>query len=472
MNNGALNDDDVKKEKAATEDIELLELTDQRLIFKLDSLKTNGTLSRKYSEIYTGGVYALREQNRRENPDWMAQSANSFREILFILQRTEAKGFEILLNDHFAKSLTPQEVNEYRSYMTDLYGLFSDLTHHFSEVPDVTTKKYHIDKTLEIGINPLSKEDYFSAIKLYKEYLKLLVVTALDMHKKIDECITQKRQDKDLIRLFFDNSRDSKIYFLTQADESWLQWLWTNGFFIDLKKPSEDSTQYGYRMPEMDYLTRMAKKDPKTITAIINSIPVSKATFNPEVVDRFTWIAGELPGEHVKTLLPKILSENWPQLMAPFNRLGFEYQRLVVNLKAAKEYEGLIQLAQIMMSNRSKEELAGLGFGASSRIFYLNDITETGLFQTIIDPENQHKEKALEALLGIFAKVVTLGVDREEATYKEPEPFFLPEVNLFEHTINLDRHSYTKDDIENLIAVCKELVGELFKSKCGNEAVA
>ena len=223
-------------------------------------------------------------------------------------------------------------------------------------------------------------------------------------------------------------------------------------------------------MPEMDYLTRMAKKDPRTVAAIINSVPISKATFNPEVVDRFTWIAGELPGEHVKTLLPKMLSENWPQLMAPFNRPGFEYQRLVVNLKTAKEYEGLIQLAQIMMANRSKEELAGLGFGASGKIFYLNDITETGLFQTVIDPENPHREKLLEAFLGIFAKVIVLGGDRGDSAYDESEPFFLPDVDLFEHVISLDRHSYTRDDIENLIAVCKELVGELFKGTCGNEA--
>ncbi len=456
--------------QAPAEDVELFELSDPQLISKLDSLKTSEHLNKKYSEIYMGGVYALKEKNRRENPDWMAQSANSFREILYILKKTEAKEVELLLNEHFGKSLTPQEVNEYRSYMTSLYGLFSDLTHHFSGVPDIALQKYRIDKNLEIGVNPLTKEDYFAAIKLYKEYLKLFVITALDMHKKIDECIAQKKQDKDLVHIFFDNSKDSKIYFLSQADETWLQWLWTNCFFVDLKKPAEDPTQYGYRMPELDYLTKMASKDPKTVAAIINSIPVSQATFNPEVIDRFTWISGELSGEYVKTLVPKMIKENWSQLMAPFSRSGFTYERIVKSLKNAKEYEALIQLAEAMLANRSKEELDEIGFSASGKIFYLNDITETEIFQSLLDPENPHKEKTLEVFLGIFARVVCLGKDRQESAFAESEPFYLSDVDLFEHKLNLTRHSYSKDDIENVIAACIELVGELFTNRCEDEA--
>jgi len=467
-----MKDDIPTQNEIPKEDIELLELTDQNLISKLDSLKTKSTLNRKYSEIYNGGVYALREQNRHENPDWMAQSANSFREILFILQRTESKGFEILLNDHLAKSLTPQEVNEHRSYMTDLYGLFSDLTHHFSDVPDVTTKKYRIDKVLEIGINPLSKEDYFSAIKFYKKYLKLLVVTALDMHKKIDECIAQKHKEKDLIRLFFDNSRDSKIYFLTQADESWLQWLWTNGFFVDLKKPTEDITQFSYRLPELDYLVRMVEKEPKTVADIINSVPISKETFNPEVVDRFFWITGLLPIEQIKNLLPKILQENWIQLMSPYNRSGYEYKKMVEKINNSKDFETLNKLTEIILTNRTQEEILKIErFSISDKLFYLNDISETDIFDAITDTSNNKKEESLQVILGVLSKIVKLGREKEDYdVFAESEPFYLLDVDLFSLELDGSKRTHPREDIQNLVATAKILVQDIFSSASGNKS--
>lgn len=40
-------------------DVELIELIDQELIQKLDSLKVNKLIHKRYSEIYRGGIYAL-----------------------------------------------------------------------------------------------------------------------------------------------------------------------------------------------------------------------------------------------------------------------------------------------------------------------------------------------------------------------------------------------------------------------------
>jgi hypothetical protein len=455
------------------DDIELTELIDDELISKLDSLKVTGSLFKKYSEIYIGGVYALKAQNRKENPDWMSQSANSFREILYILQKIESKALEKLLNDYFKKSLTQDEINEYRSYLGNLYKLFNDLTHHFSEVPDLSTQVYTINKNVEIRINPLTKEDYFKAIGFYKEYLKLLVVTALEIHKKIDSCVSRGIKDKDLVKIFFENSRDSKVYFLSLIDETWLRWLWTNGFFVELKKPAEDITKYGYRLPEFEYLTRVAPKDPATIAEIINSISVSKETFNPEIVDRFLWITGLLPAEQIKTLLPKILRENWVQLMSPFHRSGFEYKQIAEKLKQAKDFEALNVFAQIALSTRTPEELGALEqYYVSDKLFYLSDITDTDIFEATIDPENDRKEESLKIFLEILSRIVRLGKDKDEAVFAEAEPFYLLDVDIFNLKLDASKRTHPREDIQNLVATLRLLLQSVFSSVSNNETEA
>lgn len=452
-----------------TEDIELRDFDDQVLITKLDSLKTSGKLDKKYSEIYKGGIYALRARNRRENPDWMSQSANSFREILYILQKIENDALEKILNDYFSKSHTPQEVSEYRSYLARLYQLFNDLTHHFSEVQDKATEKYLVDKNLEIGINPLTKEDYFRAIKLYKEYLKLLVATALDMHKKIDDCVTNNKRDVDLVKVFFDNSRDSKIYFLSLIDETWLQWLWTNGFFVCLKEPAEDHTKYGYKMPELDYLVRMAEKDPVTVAKIINTIPISQDTFNPEVIDRFQWIMGIIPVDQIKSLLSKLIKENWMQLMAPFHRSGYEYQRMVEKIVAAKDYQAMNLMAQAIVTLRSEEDLAKIErFSISDRLFYLSDISDTGIFAAILDPASTKKEESLKLFLSQLAQIVKLRKEKDYSIFDEDEPFYLPDVDLFNIELDVLRHSHSRSDLQNFVATCKKLIDSVFADMVGN----
>jgi len=469
-----MQDDLIKKQgvggESATEDIELRDFEDQSLVSKLNSLKTNGKLDKKYSEIYRGGVYALRTQNRLENPDWMSQSANSFREILYILQKTESGALEKILNDYFSKSFTPQEVNEYRSYLARLYQLFNDLTHHFSEVQDKATEKYLIDKNLEIGINPLTKEDYFKAIKFYKEYLKLLVATALDMHKKIDDCVMNNKRDVDLVKVFFANSRDSKIYFLSLIDETWLQWLWTNCFFVCLKEPSDDPTKYGYKMPELDYLVRMAEKDPVTVAKIINTIPVSQSTFNPEVVDRFQWIMGLLPVEQIKFLLPKVLKENWVQLMSAFHRSGYEYQKMMEKIVTSKDYEAMNLMAQMLLTLRPKEELAKIErFSISDKLFYLSDISDTGIFSAVLDPANTKKEESLKILSDQLSQIVRLGKEKDYSVFDEDEPFYLPDVDLFNIELDTLRHSHLRSDIQNFVATCKKLIDSVVSDMADND---
>lgn len=455
-----------------SKDVEITEFIDSGIISKLDLLKHSKDLYKKYSEIYKGGVYALRNQFRTENPDWMSQSANSFREIFYILNNKDTDCLEQILNSYLKKSLTQEEVNRYRGYLTDLYKFFTDIAHHFSTVEDMETRVYTINESITLKAKELTDKDYLNAVKLLKEYLKILVVSAIDIHAKIDDCIKNNKQEKELVTVLINSSEDGKRYFFSSIDKTWLKWLWTNGFFVVLKEKAEDPTKISYRKPELEYLVKMAAEDPDTVVGIINSIDISEENLNPEVIDRFFWITGSLPASHIKKLLPKILKEGWPRLMTGFNRSGYEYTRATEALVAAKDYESLLILAQIILTVRNKSDFDSLErFSISDNFFYLRDITQTGIFDAITDPDNPLKEESLKAFSEVLGNIVALGKDRESG-FGKPQPFYMYDVDIFTLDLESAKRSHFREDIQNFVATIKELIDSILPSLSGDQSEA
>src|SRR3989338_7701536 len=145
----------------------------------------------------------------------------------------------------------------------------------------------------------------------------------LELHKKIEDFFKAgtKTGDVKIARDLLANE-DAKRFFFSQADEAWLDWLWVQGFLDEMKKKAENTTRYSYRLPELEYLTRMAEKNPAKVEEIIVAVKISETNFNPEVVDRFMWIVGILPAEQIKTLTAKIRDEKWVYLMRAFRKTG------------------------------------------------------------------------------------------------------------------------------------------------------
>jgi len=297
----------------------------------------------------------------------------------------------------------------------------------------------------------------------------------LQIHKRIDDFIKAgiASASIEVAREFVSHNEDSKRYFFSQANESWLRWFFDNSLFDELKKKAEDPTKYGYRLSELEYLTRMADKEPQTVADIILSVSISKDTFNPEVIDRFFWITGLLPTSQIKQILPKILSENWLLLMSPFSKSGYEYQKMVEKLSEAKDYDALLILARIILTVRAKEEFAdSKRFSISDKLFYLGDISETGIFDVITNDENPKKEESLKIILDTLSTVVGLGKEREETVFDNTEPFYLLDVDIFTLELDTNKRSYFREDIQNLVATAKVLIRSLVGSVCGNETEA
>ncbi len=117
---------EVKTSAFSVDDVEVSEYIDQEIVLKLDKLENSSALYIKYSQIYAGGVCALREKFRRENPDWMSQSANSFREIFYLLTHNNKVELQKLLNRYLGRSFTKKELEKYKNYINNLYSFFSE----------------------------------------------------------------------------------------------------------------------------------------------------------------------------------------------------------------------------------------------------------------------------------------------------------------------------------------------------------
>ncbi len=300
-------------------------------------------------------------------------------------------------------------------------------------------------------------------------------MSQLQIHKRIDEFLKADTATASVgvAQEFISHNLDAKRYFFAIADEAWLRWLLKNNFFNDLKRKAKDPKTYSYSLPELEYMTRMAEINPELVADIIISTPISKETFNPEVIDRFFWIIGLLPAEQTKRILPKILEENWVRLMDSFGRSGYQYQKIVEELFKINDFDALIILTKIILTVREKEELDTLdNFSITSKLFYLSDINTTGIFEAILSPNNTEKEQSLWIVLDILSKVVTLGKDKDKDVFVESEPFYMSDVDLFNLELNTRRHSYSKDNIENVFAVAINLIKNIFTPVCNNETEA
>jgi hypothetical protein len=440
------------------EDVKISEFIDREIISKLDSLENNGNFYKKYSEIYMGGVYALRKVNRQDNPDWMSQSANSFREIFYLLTNKNNIKIQKILNNLLSKSLTKKEIEKYKKYIESLYSFFSDLTHHFL---DPKREKYLIGENYEIDINNLDEKTYFTAVKFYKEYLKILIVNAIDIHKKIDECIKKTNKNKELVSVLLNCSKDSRMYFFHKASKKWIKWLWEKGFLADLNKPANDTKKYSYNTPELDYLERMAKETPGNVAKIILSVKISKDNFNPEVIDRFLRTIEELPATQIKRLSAKIRNEGWTYLMRDFSRSGYGFSRMMKTLVDGKHFKSILELAGAIFETR--DEGTKYGF---DKVFCINHISTTGVFDALANMDSKYSGEALKLTINTLGKIIKKKKRERESVFRYEDYYTLDDADIFTIEFN-KRNSYShREDIENIVITIKKLIEKTIGVNC------
>ena len=453
------------------------------------------------SELIRGAVFVA--QNRTSNPDWMAQAAHSYREILYSVQvqnltlsiRQNGNFYNYCfkkLKGWFQKFFDKGSVDVSRAerignllevlhekdqaqkiaeVLTKLFNIFSNISHHFSQKGSL---KKSIKNVRDIGlvINKTTfptEIDFDSLISVFEEAVKQSSLDPLKIHEKIDRAIANKEQDPDFLKLLLVLNFDARRYFFEKVPTNWLSWLWDNGFFDAIKQPVEDPTRYSYQMPELDYLERVAKETPVEVVAIIQNVKISETTFNPEVVDRFIRIIGELPASQIAELSEKVVNERWVWLMKEFNPSGYDFKEIVTKLSEGKKSDALIQIAQAVLTTReiADGETKDLIINPD-KVFCIRDPGDSEIYEALQGIDDAFIESALGALLGIVGNLVRMA-DRGKTRAFEYDDFFtLYDEDLFTITLRKRNH-LSRDEIKNLLAVTTRLIERVFKSVCDDE---
>lgn len=299
----------------------------------------------------------------------------------------------------------------------------------------------------------------------------------IELHKKIDETIgidpasAVVAQIRELIAI----NDDARRYFFSKVGDEWLAWLWENNFLDVIKEAPTDPSIIPYRTPELDYLTRAAEKQPDLVTRIMLSVSISATHLNPEVVDRFLWTARSLPAEQLARLALKIRDDQWPKLMAKYNRWGFEYEKMFETLSTSGAYEAVLALAEALLALRPKEELTRSVTGATAENpFYFSEMGHTRIFVRMATVSDEYAERALSLATRTMGQIVDLEEkNREDEIFNVYDSFHLFDVDFFNLNVSTDdSHISYREDVRNLAAVICVLAKRMMGEKCDDATSA
>lgn len=415
----------------------------------------------------------------RRNPDWVSQSAHSFREVGYLFSGSPVKSKQP--GQLTRKQKSAELIREYleetyaaelASRLTDMTHIFANISHHHSERKGDESDA--LKKLISLGIAPTGATtittDIF--IALAKEFIRTIAsITSeqLTIHQQVDTFCKDWDNRKDAsvrLGLLLASNRDTRAYFYSRANESQLHWLNENGFLDVIKQKSGDPTHYAYQTPELDYLVRTSETLPAEVTNIMLSVDVPNS-FNPEVVDRFVWICSKLPAEQLARIAPKIRDERWIPLMSGFNRWGFEYKNMFEKLSSEKDVETIIALAAAVLSIKPqiKNTDSKMAWRTDSP-FYFDQVSDTGVFEHLTALTDAGAENALKLASETLGGIAAQGNAGSDEVFKLDDSFHLFDVDFFSLSVEQGRHLSARDDVKSLAAVVKTLTERLIGGSC------
>ncbi|MCX6353765.1 MAG: hypothetical protein NTZ78_02530 [Candidatus Aureabacteria bacterium] len=142
---------------------------------RLDELHGLYKLKMKPSEMFRGAIFAIRVECR-SNPDWIAQAANSLREILYPFWSSQART---------VASKKREALIGYGSVLVDdvlmrevgiVYGLLNDLAHHGSN-------------STSLDFSTFTISDFERLLADFERIMQDALMRQIDLHKEIDKIL-------------------------------------------------------------------------------------------------------------------------------------------------------------------------------------------------------------------------------------------------------------------------------------------
>lgn len=435
-----------------------------------------GPKTRTPEQIMEGIAY-LRHLELETNLDRRAQIAHSFRELLYPITKYKSQNGNDK-NDNKKRTNKKEKVKrnleetgfvafeQSLDNILETYDKLTDIAHH-----GVDPKSFSPDE-----IKNLTEEEFNNLIEEFLNNLLSFFYSMDEACKNIRALFSinpGQHNQKQLREKVTDFTKHPKLkqifYYEAKVSEEWSDWLRRNSFFKELVQGTGKSGHEENVWPIVNYLFRLAEPLPERAVDIILSVPISKKNFKQETVEGFLRILLKLPPDQLARVIPKMGEEKWVILLARHDRWGYWYKDLLETLYEVKDYKNLITLSKNVLAIRKE--------GSQSRpisareIFYLEDISETGVFDYLADIDEKYLESAFSLITEVVGKIITVRkpppIKKGEITFKFNNEGHLLWIDIFK----LDRKqekSPHRTEILQAVATMKELIDRLIAKNANN----
>lgn len=141
---------------------------------RLDDFYSQHALAIKPSELFRGAIFAMRAECR-SNPDWIAQAANSLREILYPFWSPQVKSITVKKSKAL-EGYGSVLVDEIIQSVNTLYGRLNDLAHH-----GATATNFNF---LEFSLS-----DFEKLLADFENVMRDALTRQLDLHSELDKIL-------------------------------------------------------------------------------------------------------------------------------------------------------------------------------------------------------------------------------------------------------------------------------------------
>ena len=150
----------------------------EELCRRLDSFYISHSLKKaKPSDMLRGAIFVA-QKKLRSNQDWIAQAANSLREILYPFYSREVKIVPTNKKEVLKKYGSVRAKDELIEKMGRMWGVLNGLTHHGN------VEKNNVD------FNKFTDLDFEKLVGDFEKILLNILSRQIDIHKEIDDILT------------------------------------------------------------------------------------------------------------------------------------------------------------------------------------------------------------------------------------------------------------------------------------------
>jgi len=169
-------------------------------------------------------------------------------------------------------------------------------------------------------------------------------------------------------------------------------------------------------------------------------------------------------------LTAKIRDEKWIYLMRGFRKTGYEFEKIIKKLVEKKENDAILELAQSILSIKSKAEIQEKGHNFSmDDPFYISNLDACGIFEALANIEEFYAKRALQIVTRIMGEIVKLAEPDDTKVFDYMDSFSLFDVDFFTLEIQDKRNTSYREDVKNLAAAIKKLIQRTIGKKCGDD---